>query len=146
MGYGWRGGRGGRGFGQGPGPFAGPSMPPLPPPPPGHMRIAIATMDGRGLASVVAPRFARAPFITIIDVFQGKVVSVKPIQNPFAQAPRGAGVGLGQWLLSSRVAVLIGPHVGPNLSMILKQGGIRIELVPPGTPVAVALRNIGIAV
>ncbi len=144
--YGYRGGRGqGAGWGGGP-PFMNVNLPSLQPPPQGGIRIAVATMDDKGLSSVIAPRFARAPFMTIIDVVQGKVISVRPISNPFSQVPRGAGSGLGQWLLSIGTSVVIGPHVGPNLGMILQQAGVRIELVPPGTPVIYALRKLGIMV
>ena len=142
MTYGWRGGgfrRGGAGFSL----RGDVGLSPLPPPAPGHVRIAISTSSGEGLKSVIAPRFARAPFITVVDAAQNKVVDVKVFPNPFSQVPRGAGMGLGQWLLNSNVTIVVAPHLGPNISILLQQAGVRVELAPPGTPVSLALQNLG---
>jgi len=137
---GWGGGWG-AGFGASLGPQA---LPSVPPPPPNALRIAIATSDGSGLESFVTPRFARAPFITIVDVVDGKVVAVHPVKNPFEAMPHGAGVSLAQWLVSIGCRAAVGTNFGPNLSMVLQQAGIAMYTVPPGVKVIDALRMLGL--
>ncbi len=137
----WAGGRGGGGP-----PFARqPMLQPLQPPGPGVLRVVATTSDGRGLDSLIAPRFARAPFITVVDISNGKVVNVKSLQNPYAITPQGAGIAFTQWIISSGARAVITPNVGPNAAMVLQQAGVAIYTVPPGVRLADALRNLGLA-
>jgi len=101
-------------------------------------------MDGAGLESMVSPRFARAPYITIVDVANGSVAWVNPVRNPFEAMPRGAGVSLGQWLAQIGCRVAVGVSFGPNIAMVLQQAGIRVVTVAPGTRVIDALRIAGL--
>ncbi len=141
---GWGGGppwaRGGPPPGPAPGPVA-PAIQPIPPPPPGAIRVAVPTNDPNGLNALVAGVFARAPFITIIDISGSKPVNVNSIPNPYAYGGGGAGIGLAQWLLSSGVQVVLAPLLGPNVENILAQSGVRIIYVQPGTRVLDALKT-----
>lgn len=138
-------GRGfGRGWGRGRGWGPLPTLPPLPPPPPNGLRI-MATVDSNvGLNSPISFRFARAPLIAVVDTVGGKVVNLKILENPYATAPHGAGMGLGQWIVASGVKLVIAPRLGPNISFVLQQAGVRVEIVPPGIPLSEALRRLGI--
>jgi len=130
--YGW----GRRGFGGG---FI--QMPePIPPPPPSTVRVAIATLDGNGLNAIVSPRFARAPYIVIVDILGGNVVNHYVVPNPAASAPRGAGVAVARWLISSQVNVVLAVNLGLNIQEILSQANIRVEYTQPGIKVIDALR------
>ncbi len=141
-GGGWRGGWGGRGWWGGPGTV--PTPEPLPPPPPNVFRVATTTVDGRGLESPVSPRFARGPYIVVVDVANGSVVNVKVMANPFANFPHGAGVAFAQWLIFSGVRAVLAPNLGPNAAMVLQQAGVAIYSAVPGARVIDALRSLGI--
>lgn len=141
-GGGWgRGGGWGGGWGPPPPP---PQLPQIPPPAPGAVRVAVATIDPSGLSSMVSPRFARAPFITLVDVANGSVIWLYPVKNPFETFPRGAGVSLAQWLIQIGCRVAVGTRFGPNIAAVLSQAGIEMKVVPPGTRVIDALRLLGL--
>ena len=131
--------------------FGGPSwglptqtMPPMPPPPPDVLRAAASTDDPAGLDARISFRFARAPFLTVVDLRDGKPVDVKSVQNVMASGAHGVGIAVGQWLISSGVRVVLAPRLGPNIAMVLSQAGVRVETVPPGVTVGEALRRIGL--
>ncbi|RLG89204.1 MAG: hypothetical protein DRO15_01080 [Thermoprotei archaeon] len=132
-----------RGFGAGFGGFV--SMPnPLPPPPSGVFRIATAVLDNRGLDSIISPRFARAPFLAIIDIMGGAITNIQVIGNPAASAPRGAGVAVAQWLISSGVRAVLAVNLGHNVYTILRQASVAIYTVQPGIRIIDALRSVGL--
>lgn len=120
-----------------------PSLPPLPPPAQGVIRIATTTEDNRGLDSIISLRFARAPYLTVVDVSEGKVVNVIVKENVFSTGFHGVGMAVGQWLISSGVKVVIAPRLGPNIQMILTQAGVKVYYVPSGVRVIDALKNLG---
>ena len=88
------------------------------------MRIAVASASNGGLNDIVSHQFGRCPTFTIVDVRDGKIVNVKVIPNPAAQAPSGAGIQASQMLISEGVNVVIAGRFGPNASMVLAQAGI----------------------
>ena len=133
----------GRGLGLGWGPPAQ-AMTPIPPPPQDVLRAAASTDDGAGLNARISFRFARAPFLTVVDLKGGKPMNVQSIQNAMAMGPRGVGMAVGQWLVSSGVRVVLAPRLGPNIMMVLSQAGVRVETVPPGVTVEEALRRVGL--
>lgn len=120
------------------------SLAPIPPPATGVLRVAASTDDGNGLNARISFRFARAPFLTIVDLKDGKAVNSRSIQNLLAGGARGVGVAVGQWLVSSGVRIVLAPHLGPNIMMVLSQAGIRVEVVPPGVTVEEAIRRLGL--
>ncbi|RLI24792.1 hypothetical protein DRO58_07000 [Candidatus Bathyarchaeota archaeon] len=132
----------GMGRGMGPGPFPQQVLEPIPPPPPGVLRVAASTDDGNGLNARISFRFARAPFLTIVDLKDGKAVDSRSIQNLLAAGARGVGVAVGQWLVSSGVRLVLAPHLGPNIMMVLSQAGVKVEMVPPGVTIEEALRRL----
>ena len=145
MGYGggWRRGRGyGGGYGRGWTPVNMPTVPQLQP---NTMRIAAAVDANNGLNSPISFRAGRAPFIAIIDVSDNKVVSINIYPNMAMNIPRGAGIQLAQWLLNSRISIFIASNVGPNVEMVLRQAGIKIHIVPPGSILGSVLASMGIS-
>ncbi len=147
----------GRGGGGGPPPWAGQgrcrwgamgyqgvSAPIAPQPQLGNvLRIIATTLDGRGLESTIAPTFARSPYITIVDIVDGKIVRAESIPNPYSQAPHGVGRMFSQWIIGSGARAVIAAHVGMNASQILGQAGIRIHIVQAGTRLMNALKTLG---
>ena len=113
---------------------------PIPPPPPGTVRVAVATLDGNGVNAIVSPRFARAPYIVVVDIVGGRIANHYVVPNPAASAPRGAGVAVARWLISSQVSIVLAVNLGPNIQEILAQTNIRVEYTQPGIRVIDALR------
>ncbi|RLE74297.1 MAG: hypothetical protein DRJ44_07675 [Thermoprotei archaeon] len=135
----------GRGYSRGRGGMWGyqAPMPQIPPPPSGSIRIVAPVDFSNGLNSPISMRTGRAPYIAVVDVSGGKIVNVNIVQNAAAMAPRGAGVQLGQWILNIGASIVIAVSLGPNIDMVLRQVGVRVELVPPGTILGDALAKLG---
>ena len=114
------------------------------PPRPGALRIAVTVMDDRGLDSLIAPMFARAPYIVLVDVVNGEIVDTIVLPNAYANAPQGAGMAFAQWLIGAGVRAVVGSNIGPNAAMALQQAGVALYSAPPNTRVIDALRNLGL--
>ncbi len=141
----WRRGMGmGGGWGRGWGAPPPGQMPSLPPPKPGALRVVASTDDDRGLDATISFRFARAPYMTVVDIVRGEVVSVQSVPNALAGGMRGVGVAVGQWLISIGAKAVLAPHLGPNIQMVLSSAGIRAYPARPGTRVIDALRGAGL--
>ena len=140
----------GRGRGLGRGWNAGPpqqwmgQMPSLPLPGPNVLRVVASTENDRGLDAPISFRFARAPFLTVVDIDKGKIINVQPVPNKLASGMRGVGVGVGQWMISIGTKVVIAPHLGPNIQMVLRQAGITAHIVPYGIKLIDALKRVGL--
>lgn len=132
-----------RGMGRGWG-FPQQTLEPIPPPASGVLRVAASTDDGNGLNARISFRFARSPFLTVVDLKDGQVIESRSIQNLLAGGAGGVGVIVGQWLVSSGVKLVLAPHLGPNIMAVLSQAGIRVEMAPPGVTVKEALRRLGL--
>ena len=88
------------------------------------MRILVATNVG-GLDDNVSMVFARAPTFTIIDTDGKEIKNVDVMPNQFTNAVHGAGVQVGQYIISLGINVAIAGNFGPNVSSILSQAGIQ---------------------
>ncbi len=147
-GYGWGCGRG-RGWGRGGG--GGPPwselvgrLPRVEPPPPGVLRVAAGVEYDAGLDSLVSPRFARAPYIALVDTYGGRVTGLRCLANPLASAGQGVGMALAQWLASVGVRVVLAAWLGPGAAQALETAGIRVVQVQPGMRLRDALRLVGV--
>ena len=106
--------------------------------------VAIPVENNNGENSIVAARFARAPYIALIDVDKGTIRSLNIIQNPHMYGRGGVGIVVSQWLASQGVQVVIAPMVGPNATNVLQSMGVRIINVPPGITIREAIIQSGI--
>lgn len=105
-------------------------------------KVAVATEDARGLDGVVASRFGRAPYFTIVEVDDsGRPVRAKVVQNPGAVASGGAAIKAIQVLVNEGVEAVVGPNFGPNARAVLAEMGIKMVTMPPGTPVRRAVEE-----
>ncbi len=100
------------------------------------VKIAIASQNGNGLDDVVADRFGRAQYFTIIELDEkGNIVNIKVVENPGATASGGAGVKAVQKLVEEGVEIVVGPSFGPNAKALLDEMGIKAITIPPNTPI-----------
>ncbi|MCD6084289.1 MAG: NifB/NifX family molybdenum-iron cluster-binding protein [Desulfurococcales archaeon] len=147
MSYGYGRGRGRgwgrRGWGRQRG-WGVPQQPQQTPPPAGEVRVAVPVNNAEGMNSMVSQVFARSPYIALIDVKDGQVMSVNVLDNPAASVPQGAGLALAQWLISKNVRVVLAPNMGTNLAQALTQAGVFIYQVAPNIMLADALRSVGL--
>ncbi|MBN2111866.1 NifB/NifX family molybdenum-iron cluster-binding protein [Candidatus Woesearchaeota archaeon] len=97
------------------------------------MKIAIAS-EGKDESSEVSPVSGRAPYYLIFDSRK----LVKSIKNPFAFGGGGAGFSVAQMLGNEKVDAVVSGKFGPNITMALKQKGIKI-IVKSGIKVKQAL-------
>jgi len=141
-GMGWGMGMG-RGWGAMP-PAAMPQMPQLPPLKAGMRRVVAAVEDNSGLNSRISPRFGRAPFIAFVDLGDGEVKAINIVPNQAANLPGGAGIMVAQWIISAQASDVIAPYLGPNVSMVFSQAGLRVHSIEPLIPLSEALRRAGL--
>ena len=138
----------GRGLGRGMGRRAFPmqNMPNISPPGEGVFRV-VATLDGNlAFNSPISYRFARAPYVGILDLRDGRVLNLQIIPNSLATGAGGVGIALAQWIISIGAAAVLGSRFGPNLMMVLQQTNIRTYTVNPGIPLSEAVKVLGVHV
>ncbi|MCR5088664.1 MAG: NifB/NifX family molybdenum-iron cluster-binding protein [Oscillospiraceae bacterium] len=82
------------------------------------MKIAIPLDENKTDVCLV---LARAPFFLFWEDGQENVVA-----NPAAQAQSGASVQAAQFLVDSRISVLITPRCGQNAADVFSAAGIQI--------------------
>ena len=89
------------------------------------MMIAASTIKG-GIDDVVTEVFGRAPTFTLVEIEEGKIVSVDVVYNKGLKQTRGAGIAAVQFLVSKNVNALFTGRVGPNAFSALKAASIKL--------------------
>jgi len=56
----------------------------------------------------------------------------------------GAGMAVAQLVVSSGASEVIGANLGPNVSMVFQQAGLKVDLVEPFIPLGEALKKLGL--
>ena len=95
------------------------------------MKLAIAS-TGLTLQSNVSDVFGRSPNFIIIDLENDEIENVSPIENP-AKNERGAGNLAAQFIIDQGVEALILGELGNVAFGILKNAGIKIYKIRPGS-------------
>ena len=95
------------------------------------MKIAIAS-TGLTLQSNVSDVFGRSPNFIIIDLENDEIGNVSPIENP-AKNERGAGNLAAQFIIDQGVQAMILGELGNVAFGILKNAGIKIYKIRPGS-------------
>lgn len=91
------------------------------------MRIVVATTEG-GLDDQVSPVFGRAQTFTIVEVEGEEIKGASVIQNPYVNAPGGAGIQAAQLVASEGPEAVLAGNFGPNVAGVLSQAGIEMYL------------------
>jgi predicted Fe-Mo cluster-binding NifX family protein len=84
--------------------------------------IAISS-EGTTPSSMIASRFARAPYFLVFDD-SGNLAET--LTNMTSDAAHGAGGKAVQLLSGKGVTAVVGPMFGPNACVALKAAGIKI--------------------
>ncbi len=87
------------------------------------MRIAIPSIDDKGLDSFVGEHFGRSPFYTIVDIEKSEIKNVKAIKTPFGSHSPG---DIPNFLFSQKVNVIIARGIGWRAKDWFKKLGIQV--------------------
>ncbi|MBN2265310.1 MAG: NifB/NifX family molybdenum-iron cluster-binding protein [Candidatus Aminicenantes bacterium] len=93
------------------------------------MKIAV-TSSGPGLDDALDPRFGRSPYFLVVDT---ETMAFEAVENPFVEAPGGAGIQAGQLVASKRAKVVLTGSCGPNAFQTLSAAGVEIVTGSTGT-------------
>ena len=86
------------------------------------MKICI-TSQGKGLDSMVDPRFGRCQYFIIADTESEDFEAVK---NPNIDSMGGAGIQSGQIISDKEIKVVLTGNVGPNAFSTLNAAGVQV--------------------
>ncbi len=99
------------------------------------MKIGIPA-SGNTLDSLVDERYARAPYLLVID---SDTMEVKALENKNVNKTQGAGTGTSQDLVKAGVDVVISINVGPNAWEVLKGFDVKVYKAEKGMTVREAV-------
>jgi predicted Fe-Mo cluster-binding NifX family protein len=104
-------------------------------------RIAIPTKRQGGLEDVVSDVFGRANTFTIVDVEEGKIKSVKVLENPAVSYGHGAGPIVVKMLIDAEVNMVIAAEFGPGASELLEQHKVIMTQLNADSSVTEAIKE-----
>ncbi len=93
------------------------------------MKICV-TAASEGLNGPMDSRFARAPFMTVVDSETG---DAETIANAAASAGHGAGTQAAQTVSRLGAGVLLTAHCGPKAFEVLAAAGVKVFGIGGGT-------------
>jgi predicted Fe-Mo cluster-binding NifX family protein len=108
-------------------------------------KVAIASMNKKGLDDQVSTAFARTPTFTIIEIRDNKVKDVEVIANPAVSKTHGRGPVAVQTLVSQNVKTVVASEFGPSVSVMLDAHRIRKIIVEPKKSVIDVIKELGFA-
>jgi predicted Fe-Mo cluster-binding NifX family protein len=108
------------------------------------LKIAVPTENTRGLRGYVAEVFSRAPFFTIIDLYNGEPKVVNVIENSASPHSHGAGPLAVRKLNDEGVEILLAPDIGIGASSLLNEMKIKYRKVEKGSKISSLLRELKI--
>lgn len=93
------------------------------------MKICV-TASSEGLGAPMDSRFARAPFMIVVDSETG---DAETLANEAASAGHGAGIQAAQTVARMGAEVLLTAHCGPKAFEVLDAAGIKVFSIGSGT-------------
>ncbi len=99
------------------------------------MKIGV-TAAGANIDSLVDERYARAPYLIIVD---SDTMEFKAVVNQNANKTSGAGTGASQDLIKEGSDVIIGINVGPKAWDVLKEFEVKVYRAKKGMTVKEAV-------
>jgi predicted Fe-Mo cluster-binding NifX family protein len=86
------------------------------------MKICV-TADGDNLDARVDARFGRCKYFLFIDT---DTMEYEAVENPYREAPQGAGVQSAQLVVNKGAKKIITGNVGPGAQGILSSAGVEV--------------------
>lgn len=94
-------------------------------------RIAISTLDNKGLGSLVSEHFGRCPYFTIADIEDKRIQSVKTVDNPYAG--QHAPGQIPEFIHRQEAKVMLAGGMGHRALAFFEQYGIEAVTGAAGT-------------
>jgi predicted Fe-Mo cluster-binding NifX family protein len=107
------------------------------------IKVAIATVDRKGLRDHVSTTFARTPTFTILVITDKKVKDVEIIVNPAVSKSHCRGPLAVQTLVGQDIKTVVASEFGRSVSAMLDAYGIRRLMVKPKTSVIEVIGKLG---
>jgi len=101
------------------------------------MKLAISS-SGNSLNANVDRRFGRCPWFLFVDT---ETLRCEVVENKSADVSSGAGTVCAQLVLEREVDAVVSGQVGPNAYEVLRQGEIKIFIVPQNMSIREALNR-----
>ena len=89
------------------------------------MKIAISTIDNKGLESNLSPHFGRCPFYIMVETKGEEILSAKGIENPYYSS-HGPGM-VPEFINKQGVDVMISGGMGRSAITFFKEFKIFIS-------------------
>ncbi len=86
------------------------------------MKIAISS-DGKGLNSLIDPRFGRCAYFIIVETDDG---SYKAFENTYKSLSGGSGIQVAGFLQSKNVETVLTGKCGPNAMNVFSESKIKV--------------------
>ena len=99
------------------------------------MKIGIPA-DGNTLDAKVDERYARAPYLLIVD---SETLEFEAMENKNVNKTQGAGTGTSRDLIKAGADVIISLNVGPNAWDVLKEFEVKVYKAQKGMTVREAV-------
>ncbi|MFO7733997.1 MAG: NifB/NifX family molybdenum-iron cluster-binding protein [Candidatus Aminicenantes bacterium] len=93
------------------------------------MKIAVSALSP-DIDDAVDPRFGRCPYFLIVD---SESMEFESVQNPYLDAPSGAGIQSGQLVASKGAQTVLTGNCGPNAYQTLTAAGVEVVTGVSGT-------------
>ena len=107
-----------------------------------RVKVAVATNGDKGLDDEISEVFGKAKTFTLVDIENGRIKGVRVIKNPGTDYKYGSGPIAAKTLIDEKVEVVIASEVGPNVTSILSDRGVRIITVAPGRRVQEVVQEL----
>ena len=107
----------------------------------GHLKLAFATKERKGLEDSISRVFGRAETFTILDVEDKNIVDIKILGNPAKSYHHGAGPIAVKMLVDEGVNFVFSNELGFGASELLKQHNIEHISVKPDVKVEKIFRE-----
>lgn len=96
-----------------------------------RLRVAVPVKNKNGLQSDISEHFARAHYILIADVVNGRIISTIVKDNPGTTLEKKKGIETAEFLEKEKVDVLVSTGVGEGPKYVLSDKSIDV-MVPRG--------------
>jgi len=90
------------------------------------MKIAVSSMEDRGIDSQASPIFGRCPYFVIVEIEGKEIKNVKTIKNSAAMQMGGAGITAAQLVANEGAEVVITGAAGPRAFQVFQQVGVKV--------------------
>jgi len=105
------------------------------------VKVAVPTKGYAGLEDKVSEVFGKAKTFTIVEIEDGKIVSVHVIDNSASSYAHGSGPIVVKTLADLKVDAVLATGIGPGASELLDYHQIKKVLVEPNMSVAEAIKR-----